>query len=267
MKIYVTSDLEGISGIVAAEQVSPSGADYGEGRRYLTEEINACVRGCFEGGAAEVVVADRHSGGRNVVWDLLDDRASYVVGPGPNDPDGRLPGIQGFDGLILLGYHARHGTHGAVLRHTWSSTGWHNFWINGQPSGELALDAAFAADFGVPAIMASGDDKLCAEAAALIPGIVTAQVKEGYARYGAKLLSKGAAHALVAKQSAEAVRRCKSIKPFAVSKPVTLRLECVERARAPSAIDRPFAKILDERTFEVTGDTFRQAFYRLGMVE
>ena len=264
MKIYVAVDLEGISGIINAEQVkTENGVNYDEGRKYMTEDINACVEGCFRGGATEVVVADKHGRGRNVLWHELDDRASYIVGHTENSPDGRLPEVEGSDGLILLGYHAMAGTCGAVLRHTWSSADWHNLWINGNLSGEIALDTYFAADSGVPTIMVSGDDKLCAEAKHLIPSIVCAQVKRGLTRYGAKLLSKGAAHKLITDKSEEAVNRRNEFKPLTLPSPVTLRLECVEQPMSFSAYDKPFAKIINERTFEVTGDNFWQAFYRL----
>jgi len=265
MKIYIATDMEGISGIHNSNQVTPGEVNYGEGRKYLTEEINACVEGCFRGGATEVIVSDSHYGGANVIWHELDGRASYRIGHHENKPDptGRLPGIEGCDGLILLGYHAMAGTAGAMLRHTMNSADWHNFYVNGKASGEIVWDAGLAAEYGVPVIMASGDDKLCAEALDFFPGIVTACVKQGFARFGGILLSKDAARKLITDKSAEAVRRCKEFKPIEFTLPVTLRLENTERTKAYNNTNKPYMTIIDDRTFEVTGGSFSEAVYRL----
>jgi len=263
MKIYVAVDMEGISGIIDTEQIIPGRSCYHEGRQYVTEEVNACVSGCIDAGATEIIVADKHYQGRNFIWHELDDRASYIIGKSENSPHGRMPGIDSCDGLILLGYHAMAGVHGAVLEHTWSSETWQNLWINDRPGGEIALEMGFAAEFGVPAIMVSGDDKACMEAASLVPDIVQAQVKQGISLHGAKLLSRGDAHALIRQQTAAAVRKCKEIAPAKFKLPVTMRLECVERSVSLSDVDKPYMKVLDARTFEVTGDLFTQAFYRL----
>jgi D-amino peptidase len=262
MKIYISVDMEGISGILNWDQTRPGTPDYQEARRYMTADINACVQGCFEGGATEVIVADKHHAGRNVIWHELDARASYVIGVVENSPDGRLPDLEECDGLILLGYHAMAGTPDAVLRHTWSLE-WQNVWINGRVSGEIAIDAAIAADCAVPTIMISGDDRACAEALEFLPGIVTAPVKKALSRSGAKLLSQQTAHALIASRAAQAVRNCGQMQPLMLDKPVTIRLQLTDRTVAFNEMDRPYAKVIDSRTYEVVGDDFRQAFFRL----
>jgi len=152
MNIYIMSDMEGISGIVATTQTSTlEGRYYETGRRYMTWDINACVDGCFRGGADKVLVADVHGSGRNVIWEDLDPRADYIVGP----KSCRMPEIDRHDGLILLGYHARAATREAILEHTMSSASWQHFWMNGKEVGELGIDAGIAGDHGVPVIMAS----------------------------------------------------------------------------------------------------------------
>ncbi|MBD3243295.1 MAG: aminopeptidase, partial [Chitinivibrionales bacterium] len=123
MKIFVMVDMEGISGVVRAEQVGLDGVHYETARRYATADVNACVRGCLDGGARSVIVRDAHSGrGFNLVWESLDEGARYIQG----DPATRMPGIERCDGLILLGYHAMAGTPGAILEHTMSSRHWQN---------------------------------------------------------------------------------------------------------------------------------------------
>ncbi|MCF6176384.1 MAG: M55 family metallopeptidase [Victivallaceae bacterium] len=102
--------MEGISGILRKSQVMGNEAHYQEGRRYLTADANACIEGCFAGGATKVVVRDAHCTGYNFIWDQLDPRAEYVQGMPPIE---RISDIDSFDGVILLGYHAMAGTGGA----------------------------------------------------------------------------------------------------------------------------------------------------------
>jgi D-amino peptidase len=260
MKIYILADMEGVSGIVSPEQVDPSKPSYSEGRKYLTWEINACVEGCIEGGADTVYVRDAHHSARNVIWEELSPKAEYIVGKGDNS---LIPCLEECDGLILLGHHAMAGTPKAILEHTMSSSGWQNFWINGELAGEIALEAAVAGEFGVPTVMVSGDDKACEEARRIIPGIVTTSVKVGLSGFGGRLLSKKVAHDLIRSKAEEAVKRCKSFMPYEVKAPVTMRLELTERSVMPNLFTKPWIKVIDGRTYEVQANSVIEAFMRL----
>ncbi len=258
MNVFVMADMEGISGIVRSSQVRRDDPDYLPARRYLTQEVNACVAGCLDGGATRITVRDAHAHGFNFIVEDLDARADYIQG---HTGRARMPNIREYDGLILLGYHAMGGTPEAILEHTMSSAGWQNFWINGRRSGEIALDAAIAADHGVPTILVTGDDKACAEARRFLPGVETAVVKEAYDCEGGRLLPLPAAHERIRAAAARAVRRCHSIRPIRVRHPVTLRLELVSRGRIP--LRRRGVKVLDGRTYEVTGRTVEEALNQL----
>ncbi len=256
--VFVMVDMEGISGIAHSAQVmSDSGAPYQAGRRFLTWDVNACVEGCFRGGAGRVLVRDAHSFGVHFLWDELDERAEYIQGrTGPC----RMPGIEEFDALILLGYHAMAGTPAAILEHTMSSTAWQNLWINGTRSGEIAIDAAIAGHSDVPVIMVSGDDKACAEARQFLGDIPTAQVKEGMHCQGGKLLTRTKAHSLITATAQKAVRGWKKARPYKVSAPVTLRLERISRGEIP---DRAGVRAIDARTYEVMATTVGEALLML----
>ncbi|MHC4481314.1 MAG: M55 family metallopeptidase, partial [Planctomycetota bacterium] len=254
-------DMEGISGVCRRGHVSRGDPLYADGRRFMTWDVNACVEGCLAGGAERVVVRDTHAGrGDNLIWAELDPRAEYLLG---EDGRERMAGIGEFDGLILLGYHAMAGTPEAILEHTMSSRSWQNFYLNGRRTGEIGIDAAIAGEHGVPTIMASGDDKACAEAEAFIPGVLTACVKVGLALEGGRLLSKGAAHRLIAARAREAVGKAPEIRPVEVKPPITARLELVSRGRLPSEDTKPYVTIIDGRTYEVTADGVEQALRRL----
>ena len=242
-------DMEGISGICRKSQVLPGGEHYQQGRQYLTWDVNACVDGCFAGGADEVVVRDAHGGGYHFLWHELDERAEYIQGRSPHD---RMPGIGGCDALILLGYHAMAGTQSAILEHTMSSVAWQNFWLNGEKAGEVAIDAGIAGDAGVPTIMVSGDDKVCTEALEIIPELVAVETKRGLDVEGGILLSRDVAHKAIRDGARNAVADRMQIAPFRVPRPVEMKLELVSRGHVPAG--RPGVKVLDGRTFSVRAD-------------
>ena len=257
MRIYVMVDIEGISGVYCREQVLPGESRFQEGRRFLTEDINACVTGLRDAGVDEIVVHDCHGGSYSLNWeDVSPEADGYICG---SVGDRRYVDLQNFDGIILLGYHAMAGTRDAVLEHTFSSKSVQNMYLNGKPVGELAVDAAIAGQYGVPVIMVSGDDKLCAEAEHFLPGVVTAQVKKGLACFGAELLPPQKAHQLIHDKTMEAVQKLTERKPFEISAPVECRVEMVERTRLPNTLAKPYIRVLDGRTFELTADSVEQA--------
>ena len=252
MKIYIFADMEGISGVSGSSFVSADGAHYALGRSYLTADINACVAACFEGGADEVVVRDGHGAGLSVNWKDLDPRVRLIQGATPGK---RFFDIEGTDGMILLGYHAMAGTQRAHLEHTYSSKSIQNLWLNGQRVGEFAMDTAIAGDYNVPVIMTSGCDKLCAEAKAYHPDVVTCEVKKSISQQSTMLLSAETAHALIREKTLEAIAKLKAgqIRPIKVS-PAVVRREYMERME-------PMLGLVDDRTTEFTSDTVEKAFF------
>lgn len=257
MKVYIFVDMEGISGISGSDFVKSDGRLYNEGRRYYTWDVNACIQGCFQGGAKDVIVRDGHGSGNHILWDELDGRAELVQG---NSGGQRFPGIDDCKALVLLGYHAMAGTKGALLEHSYSSAGIQNLWLNGRRTGEIGIDASIAAEHGVPTVLVSGDDYACHEASEWIPGVMTCVVKWGLTCQGARLLSKDEAHRRISEAASSAVPKASSIPLVKISHPVKLRTEVVERGSIPGSA-RPNIVILDGRTFEITAESVEQALY------
>lgn len=257
MKLYVFADMEGISGISGSDFVKPDGRFYENGRQYYTADVNACVSGCFKAGAEAVLVRDGHGCGNHMLWDALDSRVELFQGR--NDTGAlRFPRIDECDAVILLGYHAMAGTPGAVLEHTYSSASIQNMWLNGKAVGETGLDAAIAAEYGKPTILVTGDDHVCREASAWIPGVVTCEVKKGFGCQGAFLLSMQTAHARIEAATIEAIKRFPLMKRMQVARPVTLRTEMVERGMIPREGESG-VRLIDGRTYERTGDSVLDA--------
>ena len=170
-------------------------------------------------------------------------------------PGKRFFGIEGSDGVILLGYHAMAGTRGALLEHSYNSKSIQNIWMNGRRVGEFEIDTAIAGDYDIPVIMTSGCDKLCAQAKDFLPSVITCEVKKSTAQQGAMMLSAQKAHALIREKTIEAIAAMKAgkIKPVKLS-PVTLRREYMERME-------PMINLCDDRTTEITAATAEDAFY------
>ena len=262
MNVYIFVDMEGISGVSNSEFVMTSGRHYAESRRYYTDDPNACVRGCFAGGAQAVIARDGHGGGDHFLWSDVHPRAEIVQGATGTT---RMVGLDECGALILLGYHAMAGTPGALLEHTYSSASIQNMWLNGRRAGELAFDAGIAADRDIPTIMVSGDDHVCREAADWIPGVVTCEVKKGLTCQAARLLPRPVAHELIEDRAATAVAKAirGEIAPMPVERPVTIRREMMERKGIPAAGSSPNLQIIDGRTYEYTADTVEKAFFGL----
>lgn len=221
MKIYILADMEGISGIRKMEQVQSDSSEYGPACKLMMADINAAIDAAFAAGATEVVACDTHGGGGQINLADMDPRASYEI---PN-AGLMMPSLdKSFAGVVLLGHHARAGTLNGFLDHTMSSASWFEFRINGQEVGEIGIEAAYAAHFGVPVIAVSGDETTAAEARALLGEVECAVVKRGIGRNRAHCCSIAEAHRRIRETVAKAVREVKRFTPWTPELPATLEL-------------------------------------------
>jgi D-amino peptidase len=249
MKLLIADDMEGITGVVDWMHVDHRNEEYQRFRRIMTGDINAAIRGAFEGGADEVVVADGHGGGKNVLIEALDPRAS--LNSGSPSPFQMVSGIdENVDAVIFIGYHARYGTQNGILAHTWS-LGVVNAWINDLLLGEIGLNASVAGHFGVPLLMISSDEAGCNEARQLVPGVETVAVKRGKGTFAAECLPPEISQQHIretAKRAVENFKAGKSPVPLTTSTPVTVKVELNNALQADRAMAAPGAQRLDGRT-------------------
>lgn len=240
MKILVTVDMEGITGICCREQTTVGAPLYAEGCELLAGDINAVVEGLVDAGVDDIVVWDCHGASFNARLPVLHPAARYLRGSEANAQ--RLsPVREGADGVILLGYHAMAGTLHAVLEHTMSSASWFRMRVNGREVGEIAYDAALAGASGVPVLMVSGDDKACAEAREFLGAAVTTVcVKQGLSRHAALMLSPSRTREMLREGAARAVRQRRRVKPFRFRKPVVVELTYKHTEHADAADLRCF---------------------------
>ena len=251
MKLLIACDMEGISGVTGWNHVLPDHPEYARGRRWMTADVNAAVRGAVEAGVDDIIVTDGHWNGSNILIEELDEPARLINGT--PSPLAMVQGVQeGTDAVVFIGFHAMAGTKNAVLDHTWSSARVHNMWINGVLAGEIAFNTAVCGAFNVPVIAISGDQSACAEAAALIPGIHTAPVKKANGRMNAECLGLESAHRLITETVKQAALGYKTIKPWIAAPPMTIAIEFFRADMADYAELLPGAVRKSARVVEYT---------------
>jgi D-amino peptidase len=211
MKVFLSSDMEGTAGIVDWQQCLGDGPEAVAGRALLLNEVNAAIEGALAGGAAEVVVNDSHAAMRNLPPAALAGGASYLSGS--HKPLYMMQGLDGSFGAVL--FVSYHGSMGAPsgLSHTYNPRAVAEVRLNGVVTGEAGINALVAAHHQVPVVLVTGDRSACEEAAALIPGIHTAVVKEPVSRLAAHSLHPDRACALIREAAERAVRAAPSTAP------------------------------------------------------
>lgn len=222
MKVFISADMEGTTGVTGWDDVTSGKPPYERFRRLLTGDVNAAIEGAFEAGATEVLVNEAHSGMRNILLEELDQRATMISG----FKGKRLAMMEGidesFDAAFLVAYHARAGTDAAILNHTFLLSV-HNFWINGVLVGETGLSASLAGHHGVPIALVTGDDKVSAEAKVLLGPVETAVVKKGISRYTANCVTPEQS-GLAIKEAAKKALGLKA-KPYRPEGPAKMAVE------------------------------------------
>ncbi len=210
-KVYISVDLEGISGINGDDQTSAGQAEYARGRKLMAEDANAAIRGAFAGGATEVVVNDSHGGQRNLLPEDLDPRARLISHSFKRH--GMVEGLdETFDSILFIGYHARAGAARGLFAHTGSGVV-RDLQLNGVAVGEGGINAAMAAWYGVAVALVTGDDTAVEEVKALVPGVKGVTVKRAINTRAVELLPLAEARRLIEAGAKEAVAAAKKPAP------------------------------------------------------
>lgn len=259
LKVLMSVDMEGISGIVHGSQTGRDQAEYQKGRALMVADVNAAIKGILSLGEAEVVVSDAHGGMRNIQPEDLHEAAVLVRGS--PKPLTQMAGIDGsFDAVVFIGYHSKKGTLHGVLSHTISGGTIDSVAINGMEVGETAINAAIAGYYGVPLVFVAGDLATTEEAKALSPDIGVVAVKEAVSRTAAKCLHPKVARGLITKGVAEALGRRGAIKPFAFEPPIEVTVKYVNALMADAVAFMPSAERVDGRTVRFVQDDYLKAF-------
>lgn len=184
MKILISADMEGATGVTCPADVLPGASQWERQRPVFTSDVNAAVEGFYAGGATEVLINEAHWSMRNLLLEQLDDRAQMLTGR--HKELSMMEGVQrsDVDAVAFLGYHAGAGSEG-VLAHTYLANSITGVWLNGERASEGHLNAHLAAEYGVPVVLITGDDKTLVDAKGYAPDAKGVAVKDCVSRYAA----------------------------------------------------------------------------------
>jgi D-amino peptidase len=184
MKILISADMEGATGVTWPADVEAGTEQWQRCRRMFTADVNAAIAGFMDGGATEVIINEAHGSMRNLLLEELDPRAVMLTGR--HKDLSMVEGIQNgdVDGVAFVGYHAAAGAEG-VLAHTYLPNSITAIRVNGERASEGLLNSYVAAEYGVPVVLVTGDDRTCKDAAGYGPGVPAVAVKDCVSRYAA----------------------------------------------------------------------------------
>jgi D-amino peptidase len=264
VRIFISCDMEGITGVAIGKHCNPSEPEYQRFRKLMTRDVNAAIEGAASAGATEFLVVDSHGPMTNILIEDLDPRAELMSGS--NKHFCQMEGIDtGWDGAFFLGYHAREGGGDGVINHTLMGVAVTELRCNGNVVGETGLNAGLAGFYGVPVAMVSGDNVVAEEAHTLLGDIETAVVKQAVNRHTARLLSVQTAQGIIRERAAAAVRRLQAgaFQAHVVPGPVTFEVDFKTTDAAHMSSLFSCVERLSSKTVRITAPDYPTAFKHL----
>lgn len=257
MRVYISADMEGVSGVVHADQTDPKNDQYARACDLMVGDVNATVEGALAAGATYVLVNDSHWNMRNLRIEQLHPAAELISGS--PKPFSMVQGLdRSFDAAFFVGYHAMSGSTPATIDHTYTEDSIYRVTINGRVVGELGINALFAGYYGVPVVLVSGDQTLAAEARALLGTVTTVEVKEAYSRSAARCLPLEESRRRLREGAREALaRRGQPLRP---DSPTTLLVEFMKSSQADMASLLPGSERVGPRAVQYTHDSYIEIY-------
>ena len=256
MNVYVSVDIEGISGVVHADMMMPGEKEYERGRRLMTADANAAIEGLVQAGATYILVNDGHGPMRNLLIEELHPAAHLITGTGDAKEACQLEAADEgtFDAAVLIGYHAMAKARPAIHPHTIAGIAVAELRINGRPVGETGLNAAVLASLGIPTVLVSGDQTTTAEARDFLGDLVTTvTVKQARGRNAAICRPPSATKPELTAAAAAALAARADVPLYQPEQPWRLELDLntltqAERASRTAGVER-----LAAQTFAILG--------------
>ena len=257
MNVYVSVDIEGITGVVHADMMSPDQREYDRGRRLMTGDTNAAIEGLAQAGASYILVSDGHGPMRNIFFEELHAAAHLLTGSADARDWCQLEGAdsRSFDAAVFVGYHAMAKTLQAIHPHTIAGAAVHELRINGRPHGETGLNAAVLGALGIPVVMVTGDTTTVAEARDFLGGeIETVAVKEARGRNAAICRPPGATRPEITAAAARALEKRDAIRPYQPERPLRLEVDFLTMPQCDRAGRTAGVERIGPVTIAVPGD-------------
>jgi D-amino peptidase len=223
MKVLISTDIEGVAGVFHAEQTRAGNAEYERARLWMADEASAAIAGACDAGATEVLVNDSHGSFRNMPPERLDARARILQGK-PRYLSMMAGVDEGVDAVCMIGYHSRAQGRG-ILAHTISGYAFARVFLNDVEMGEAGIYGALAGEFGVPVVMASGDDVFIAEHRALFPHATFVETKRATGHASGVSLSPAQSCSAIRAGVMAALQQRAAATPFVLPTPVAVRIQ------------------------------------------
>lgn len=253
LRLYISADMEGVSGVVTGDQLGPEGFEYGRFREIMTREVLAAIRGARAAGVGDVLISDSHGNGENLLLELLPADVQ-VVRSWPR-PLGMMEGIDStFDAVFFVGYHAGTTNPDGVRAHTFSSARLADVRLNGRSVPEAGVNAAIAGHYGVPVVLVTGDDAAVREIRAVVGDIEAAVVKWHVSFHSARTLMPAAAYELIERQARAAIAALPSARPYRLDGPVTLDVRFKNYRPSQVLAFLPIVERTDAHSIRYVGD-------------
>ncbi|NKQ27334.1 M55 family metallopeptidase [Streptomyces galbus] len=257
MKLLISADMEGATGVTWPADVLPETPQWERCRAMFTSDVNAAVLGFHDGGADEVLINEAHWTMRNLLLEHLDDRAQMLTGR--HKALSMVEGVQhgDVDGIAFIGYHAGAGMEG-VLAHTYLANQITGVWLNDVRASEGLLNAHVVAEYGVPVVLVTGDDLACEDALGYAPEALKVAVKDHVSRYAAVCRTPARTAADIRAAAQQAVALAGRRDPV-IGGPYTVAVEFDAEHLATAVTVVPGVGRIGERKVAYTHETMYEA--------
>jgi D-amino peptidase len=261
MRLYVSSDMEGVAGVCAWEQVDARTPhpDYAIFRRYYTHEVRCAIEGARAAGATEALVNDSHGPMRNLLFDELPADVRVIFGNRKPFSMVQQAGA-GFDGAFFIGYHGAAGDADAVLCHTYTPSVIYEVHVNGVRCSEATINAGLLGHWGVPLLLVTGDRTTVEGIQGEMPWVEGVVVKESIGNFAVESMTPLRAQRAIRRVAEEAVRKRSKARPYRFDKPVTLDVQLVSAAQAHLVAMIPGFERTGPRSVRFVHDDFPVVF-------
>jgi D-amino peptidase len=260
VRVYVSVDMEGVAGVVHADQTRRGRGGYAEAAELMTLEANAAAQGAFDAGAEVVLVNDSHGDMRNLLLDRLDSRVQVITGN--LKPFSMAEGLDGgaFDVALFVGYHGGAGTQAAILDHTYRGNVVAQVRLGGRAMNEAALNALVAGAAGTPVGLVTGDESTCAQCRSLLGDIETVSVKWAMGRLAARSLHPEVARQRIREAATRVLQTHERFRPYRVDPPLVLEIDMISTAMVDAASLMPGTERPAPRTVRYVADDVQTMF-------
>lgn len=258
MKLYISTDVEGIAGIVDFDMEQEDTKAF---RELYNQQLEWVLEGIQKSKkndeVTDILISDSHAKGNNLSYNRLsdfDDRVSMING-WPREDYMMSCLDSSFDQVFFVGYHAGIGKEHGNMDHGYSARSAYKIWINGYYQNETTINAAYATEVGVPVTLIVGDsglkEQLYDDKMFDSPRYVA--TKKALARFAALSFPRKEVHTDTVHAVQEVLENPKKFNGFLNYKfPAELKMQVYNTAQADALEQMPGVQRIDGRTVKAT---------------